>query len=86
MLGLFLAATVAMADGGNLYAANSFDLRTFVAYVFATVLFEAWFIGVRSGYGWLKSVLTSIVVNLLSAVICVLPELLFPVYAQMRPH
>ena len=86
VLAFSLAATVAMADGGTLYAAFAFDWRTFVAYVLATVLFEAWFIGVRSGYGWLKSILTSIGVNLFSAVVCVLPELMFPVYAQMKPH
>jgi len=73
-----------MADGGTGFAAFEFDHRTFIAYVGATVVFEAWFIGVRGGYDWPKSILISVAVNAFTAFLCVSPE--FFIMAQRKPY
>lgn len=86
VIALTMASAFALADGGTVFAGTQFDYHAFIAYLVATILFEAWFIGVRAGYGWPKSVLISIGVNFFTAFFCITPEIFFPIYAQKRPQ
>lgn len=52
------------------YALEQYDPRAWLVYVIATVIFEAWAIGKRLGFGWAASLGISIAANLVTACCC----------------
>lgn len=67
---LLVLPVAAMANGAMGLGLEIFDLRYWAAYVVAMVGAEAWLIGRAIGISWPKSLLTSLVANLLTAMLC----------------
>lgn len=62
---------LASANGAMGLGLEIFDLRYWFAYVVATVVFEAWFIGRWMGKSWMASLLISLIANSVTAFCCV---------------
>jgi hypothetical protein len=73
-----MLSSLALANAAMGLGLEMFDLRTWLVYVVATVAFEAWFIGIRSGYGVWKSMGISIGANFVTALCC--PQILAPAF------
>lgn len=52
------------------YALEQYDGRAWLAYVLATIAFEAWAIGRWAGFGWPKAVGVSVLANFVTAGCC----------------
>lgn len=68
----------ALANGDMGLAYQMFDCRYWYVYVVLTVIFEAWYMGVKSNMGWVRSLGVSFLANLVSALLpmtCCIPFL-----------
>lgn len=77
--------SIALANAAMPLAYQIFDYRLWAVYVVATVVLEAWIIGVRAELTWSKAILGSLIANGISAALC--QTLLGPVHSMnMDPN
>lgn len=65
-----LGAQAASANGAMGLGLEMWDLSYWYAYVVATVVFEAWYIGRWLKYGWIKSLFLSALANFITGMCC----------------